>query len=161
MAFAKLKALLRAAAARTIPDLWQAIADALRRFTPQECANYLAAAGYDAIGAESVLNYPSATHGITIEVRLSAPPAIGKNILELALLNSQLILAFPRPSVHTQSIDALQTELEITFFVDRLDSDTDAQDELFDLISRHALAAGAQLAPPNNAPYQPRDDAER
>ena len=37
---------LRAAAARTIPDLWQAIADALR--TPQECANYLAAAGYDA-----------------------------------------------------------------------------------------------------------------
>ena len=30
MAFAKLKALLRAAAARTIPDLWQAIADALR-----------------------------------------------------------------------------------------------------------------------------------
>jgi transposase len=48
MAFAKLKAALRAAAARTIPDLWQAIADALRRFTPQECANYLAAAGYDA-----------------------------------------------------------------------------------------------------------------
>ena len=47
MAFAKLKAALRAAA--TIPDLWQAIADALRRFTPKECANYLAAAGYDAI----------------------------------------------------------------------------------------------------------------
>jgi hypothetical protein len=38
MALAKLKALLRAAAARTIPDLWQAIADALRRFTPHECA---------------------------------------------------------------------------------------------------------------------------
>jgi transposase len=49
MAFAKFKALLRAAAARTIPDLWQAIANALRCFTPQECANYLAAAGYDAI----------------------------------------------------------------------------------------------------------------
>ena len=48
MAFAKLKALLRAAEARTIPDLWQAIADALKRFTPTECRNYLAAAGYDA-----------------------------------------------------------------------------------------------------------------
>jgi transposase len=48
MAFAKLKARLGAAEARTIPDLWQAIADALRRFTPQECANYLAAAGYHA-----------------------------------------------------------------------------------------------------------------
>jgi transposase len=48
MAFAKLKALLRAAAARTIPDLIQAIAQALKRFTPAECQNYLAAAGYDA-----------------------------------------------------------------------------------------------------------------
>ena len=48
MAFAKLKALLRAAEARTIPDLWRAIADALKRFTPTECRNYLAAAGYDA-----------------------------------------------------------------------------------------------------------------
>ena len=49
MAFAKLKALLRDATARTIPDLWQAI-DALRRFSPQECANAncLAAAGFDA-----------------------------------------------------------------------------------------------------------------
>ena len=45
MAFAKLKARLRAAAARTIPDLWQAIANALRCFTPQDRANYLAAAG--------------------------------------------------------------------------------------------------------------------
>jgi transposase len=48
MAFTKLKAAPRAAEARTIPDLRQAIADALRRFTPQECANYLAPAGYDA-----------------------------------------------------------------------------------------------------------------
>jgi CRP-like cAMP-binding protein len=53
----------------------------------------------------------------------------------------------------------MQTEFEITFFVDRLDSDTDAQNELFDLISRHAVAAGARLAPPKNAAYQPRDDA--
>jgi transposase len=48
MAFAKLKALLRAAAARTVPDLFQAIAEALKRFTPNECQNYLVAAGYDA-----------------------------------------------------------------------------------------------------------------
>ena len=48
MAFSKLKALLRAAAARTMPDLWQAIANALKRFSPDECQNYLAAAGYDA-----------------------------------------------------------------------------------------------------------------
>jgi transposase len=46
-AFAKLKALLRSAAARTIPDLWAAIRQAFTRFTPQECRNYLAAAGYE------------------------------------------------------------------------------------------------------------------
>src|SRR6202020_3590424 len=69
-----------------------------------------------------------------------------------------LILTFPPPSVLIQSIDAMQTEFEITFFVDRLDSDTDARNELFDLISRHAVAAGARLAPPKNAAYQPRDD---
>ncbi len=45
--FAKLKALLRGAAARTIPDLWAAIRQAFARFTPQECRNYLAAAGYE------------------------------------------------------------------------------------------------------------------
>jgi transposase len=48
MAFAKLKALLRGAAARTIPDLWDAIKSALAAFTPDECRNYFAAAGYDA-----------------------------------------------------------------------------------------------------------------
>ncbi|PAY08640.1 hypothetical protein CK489_13220 [Bradyrhizobium sp. UFLA03-84] len=39
MAFSKLKALLRAAAARTMPDLWQAIASALKRFSPEKCQN--------------------------------------------------------------------------------------------------------------------------
>ena len=47
-AFAKLKALLRSAAARTIPELWYTIQQAFKRFTPGECRNYLAAAGYDA-----------------------------------------------------------------------------------------------------------------
>jgi transposase len=46
-AFAKLKALLRSVAARTVPDLWAAIRQAFTRFTPQECCNYLAAAGYE------------------------------------------------------------------------------------------------------------------
>lgn len=47
-AFSKLKALLRKAAARTVQQLWKAIALAIDAFTPNECANYFAAAGYDA-----------------------------------------------------------------------------------------------------------------
>jgi transposase len=45
-AFAKLKALLRAAATRTVEALWQALDHALDAFTPVECARYLANAGY-------------------------------------------------------------------------------------------------------------------
>lgn len=47
MAFSKLKAFLKKTAARTIDTLWAAIGDAIPLFTPTECANYFAAAGYD------------------------------------------------------------------------------------------------------------------
>jgi transposase len=46
MAFAKLKAHLRARAIRTIDALWKAIGQICDLFTPEECANYFAAAGY-------------------------------------------------------------------------------------------------------------------
>ena len=45
-AFAKLKALLRKAAERTVDGLWNAIGKLLDRFAPTECANYLTNAGY-------------------------------------------------------------------------------------------------------------------
>lgn len=44
--FAKLKHLLRKAAARTVEAVCAAIGKALSDFTPQECANYLANSGY-------------------------------------------------------------------------------------------------------------------
>jgi transposase len=44
--FAKLKALLRTAAARTRDGLWDAIGLALDAFHPDECANYLKNTGY-------------------------------------------------------------------------------------------------------------------
>jgi transposase len=47
-AFAKLKASLRKAAARSVEDLWNAIGRIIDTFTPTECTNYFAAAGYDA-----------------------------------------------------------------------------------------------------------------
>lgn len=46
-AFAKLKALLRARAERTIQGLWAAVGSILNAFTPAECANYFSAAGYE------------------------------------------------------------------------------------------------------------------
>ena len=46
LAFAKLKALLRSAAARTVGDLWEAIRQAFGRFSSDECRNDFAAPGY-------------------------------------------------------------------------------------------------------------------
>ena len=44
--FAKLKALLRKTAARSLGALWSAVGHLLQRFTPHECANYFANSGY-------------------------------------------------------------------------------------------------------------------
>jgi len=46
LAFSKLKALLRKAAARSVEDLWRVIADLLDEFPPQECLNFITHAGY-------------------------------------------------------------------------------------------------------------------
>ena len=45
--FAKLKALLRKAAARTKDALWDTIGQALNAFPETECRNYLANCGYE------------------------------------------------------------------------------------------------------------------
>lgn len=45
--FAKLKHLLRTAAARTVPNLWAAIREAFTHFTANECRNCLTTAGYE------------------------------------------------------------------------------------------------------------------
>jgi len=44
--FAKLKHLLRKAAARTVEAVWAAIGQVLTAFTPPQCANYFENAGY-------------------------------------------------------------------------------------------------------------------
>ncbi|SSX47356.1 unnamed protein product [Ciceribacter sp. T2.26MG-112.2] len=46
-AFAKLKAVLRAKAERTVEGLWNTIGQIVTLFEPQECANYFKSCGYD------------------------------------------------------------------------------------------------------------------
>jgi transposase len=48
-AFAKLKALLRKAAERSVPALWNRIGSLLSTFSSQECTNYLKNSGYASI----------------------------------------------------------------------------------------------------------------
>ena len=57
-AFSKLKALLRKAAEaeRTVDGLWNRIGELLHAFTPSECANFFAAAGYKPLLEETALD---------------------------------------------------------------------------------------------------------
>jgi transposase len=48
-AFAKLKALLRKATARSVAELWEVIGQLIETFTPKECVNYFVAAGYGSV----------------------------------------------------------------------------------------------------------------
>jgi hypothetical protein len=70
-AFAKLKALLGGVAEPTVDGLWDRIGNLIDSFTPQECANYFAAAGYDA--SERSLRQRPATDG-------SAPRTVQEGI---------------------------------------------------------------------------------
>jgi len=47
MAFAKIKALLKKTAARSVTDLWDAIRDVIDAISPEEARNYFTAAGYE------------------------------------------------------------------------------------------------------------------
>ncbi len=47
MVFAKLKALIRKAAARSYDALWQAVGAVCELFSDEECYNYFKAAGYE------------------------------------------------------------------------------------------------------------------
>jgi transposase len=47
MAFSKLKALIRKAAARSYDELWKAVGTICSIFTDNECQNFFAAAGYE------------------------------------------------------------------------------------------------------------------
>lgn len=47
MAFSKIKALLRKAAARTLDDLWEAIRNAIDAISPTDAANFFTASGYE------------------------------------------------------------------------------------------------------------------
>jgi transposase len=69
--FAKLKTLLRKTDPRTIEATWRGIGNLLGHFTPAECANYLANAGYGCDGrfsrsSSAPIPKPRATMGSTL-----------------------------------------------------------------------------------------------
>ena len=74
MAFSKLKAHLRARAARTIDDLWQAIGDICNLFQPDECRNYFNAAGYGLTSMHDALDPLNSRDDLPASTRSAATP---------------------------------------------------------------------------------------
>ena len=99
------------------------------------------------------LSSPNRSHGVKLRVRFEptlAPSAVVQ-ILRTVLLSSTSIMTTPAPTVEIKSLDAQAIEFEISFRVRDFSGGATARHEVYDLIWRHAKAAGLQMAPPKEA----------
>ena len=100
------------------------------------------------------LSSPSRSHGVRLRIRVAptmAPSAIS-DVMRTVLLNSNSIMPAPPPSVEIKSLDAQAIEFELSFRVRDFGAASAARHEVYDLIYRHARAAGLTLAQPKEAP---------
>lgn len=100
------------------------------------------------------LSSPNRSHGVKLRIRFEpklAPSALVQ-ILRTALLSSNSIMSAPPPTVEIKSLDARAIEFELSFRVRDFSAGATVRHEVYDLIWRHARAAGLQLAPPKEAP---------
>ena len=96
------------------------------------------------------LSSPERSHGVTVTVRFrpTTAPSTMADVMHSVLLSSNSILARPEPSVQIVSLDGGAVELELAFGVADRALAGKARSEVFDLIFRHAKAAGLALAAP-------------
>jgi CRP-like cAMP-binding protein len=78
-------------------------------------------------------------------------PMVISDLMRTVLLSSNTIMSTPAPSVDIKSMDAQAIELELSFRVRDFATASTAKHEVYDLIYRHARAAGLALAQPKEA----------
>src|SRR4029077_7204381 len=99
------------------------------------------------------LSSPNRNHGVKLRVRVlptMAPSGITE-IMRTVLYSSNSIMLAPAPTVEIKSLDAQAIEYELAFRVRDFSAAAAARHEVYDLISRHARAAGLILAQPKEA----------
>src|SRR5215471_7937173 len=99
------------------------------------------------------LSSPNRSHGVKLRVRVEpslAPSAIVE-IMRTVLLSSNSIMQTPAPTVEIKALDAQAIEFELSFRVRDFSAGAAAKHEVYDLIWRHARAAGLVLAQPKEA----------
>ncbi|WP_425069985.1 cyclic nucleotide-binding domain-containing protein [Reyranella sp.] len=99
------------------------------------------------------LSSPNRNHGVKLRVRFTPTmaPSVISEVMRTVLLSSNSILNPPSPSVEIKSLDARAIELELSFRVTDYAASSAARHEVYDLIYRHAKAAGLSLAEPAEA----------
>jgi small-conductance mechanosensitive channel/CRP-like cAMP-binding protein len=100
------------------------------------------------------LSGPDRSHGVTLTIGLTPTtrPAAIVDAMRTVLLSCNSILAHPEPTVQLKSLDARALVVELSFRATDLPTAATAQNEIFDLIYRHAKATGLRLSPPVEAP---------
>src|SRR5262249_50730255 len=99
------------------------------------------------------LSSPNRNHGVKLRVRVMptmAPSGITE-IMRTVLQSSNSIMLTPPPAVEIKSLDAQAIEFELSFRVRDFSAAPAARHEVYDLIYRHARAAGLVLAQPKEA----------
>ncbi|MEF3128704.1 mechanosensitive ion channel family protein [Rhizobium leguminosarum] len=92
-------------------------------------------------------------HGATVTVRVvpTRRPSLIEEAMRSVLLSANSILKSPPPSVAIVGLDSSAMEVELSFRVPGMSRTAAAKNEIYDLVYRHARAAGIQLgAPPSN-----------
>ena len=79
-----------------------------------------------------------------------APSGISE-LMRTVLLSANSIMSTPAPTVEIKSLDAQAIEFELSFRVKDFATGAVARHEVFDLVYRHARAAGLTLAQPKEA----------
>jgi CRP-like cAMP-binding protein len=92
---------------------------------------------------------PTRTHGASIRIKLepTLTPADACAMLKEVLLGSTKILRSPEPAVTIKDLSAEMLDFELSYSVADVTLVGDAQNELFDRVSRAASIAGARFAP--------------
>jgi small-conductance mechanosensitive channel len=99
------------------------------------------------------LSSPNRSHGVKLGIRVvptMAPSAIS-DLMHSVLLSSNSIAPVPAPAVQIMSLDAQAIEFELSFRVQDFATAATVKHEVYDLIYRHAKAAGLALAQPRQA----------
>ncbi len=99
------------------------------------------------------LSSPNRSHGVKLRVCMmpTVVPSAISAVMRNVLLSSNSILSTPEPTVEIKALDAQAIEFELAFRVRDFASVSVARNEVYDLIYRHARAAGLALAQPKEA----------